>query len=359
MNILIVKPSSLGDIVHALPAVHLVRQHYPDALIAWVVNEQFASLLSLYSGVDEVIPFRRRRWGKVRHWHELAAFIGELRQHHFDLALDLQGLFRSGFISFASGAARRVGFQNAREGAGWFYTERIPLPANLRHAVDRNVFLVQAALGIAVTATMPDLVQPHDSVKEARRLLRLHDLSGHGPVLAVAPGARWPSKRWPPRFMAGVIEETRRRVPDLRCWVLGTPDEAADAAAVCDACSGMRPVSLVGQTDLATLVELLRRSDAVLTNDSGPMHLAAVLQVPVVALFGATDPELTGPYGDRHAVFRTLCERHPCFSRECLSDSRGCADGVPVSQVAEALASRLVQSRARRQDTTVTRVDEE
>jgi len=359
VNILIVKPSSLGDIVHTLPAVQMVRQHFPEALITWVVNDSLASLVALYPGVDEVLPFRRKRWGRIHHWHELLGFLGELRQHRIDLAIDFQGLFRSGAIAYASGAPRRIGFQNARECARVFYTERIPVPANLRHALDRNVFLVQSALGIAADATMPELVRPHDSVKEARRLRRQCQLEGEGPVLAVAPGGRWPSKRWPPRFFAAVLDHLQPLVPGVRCWVLGSRDEAAEATAVIQGCSALRPVSLAGQTDLGTLVEMLRHSDALLTNDSGPMHLAAALNVPTVACFGATDPGLTGPHGEIHTVFRTPCDLSPCMSRECVQKNRQCSDGVPVARVAEALAAKLAWSRERRPQTTPIRFDEE
>lgn len=358
MNILIVKPSSLGDIVHTLPAVQMLRQHYPDALMAWVVNDSLAGFLSVYPGVDEVIPFRRRRWAKPLHWHEFVGFLMELRQHHFDLAIDFQGLFRSGVVTWASGAPRRIGFQNAREGAGWFYTERIPLPANLRHALDRNVFLVQSALGVAADATMPELTRPHDSVREARRLLRQHGLDGDGPLLAVGPAARWPSKRWPPRFFAAVLDQVAQALPGLRCWVLGTADESAEAQAVVQACSRARPVNLAGGTDLATLTEALRRSDALLTNDSGPMHLASALGVPTVALFGATDPELTGPYGPAHTVFRSACDLSPCFARDCLQEGRPCSEGTPPGRVAAAVVAALTAAHERRR-TTVTHQDEE
>jgi lipopolysaccharide heptosyltransferase I len=359
VNILIVKPSSLGDIVHTLPAVHLLRQHYPEALLVWVVHDALTGFVSLYSGVDEVIPFRRRRWARIHHWHEVLGFLVDLRQHRFDLAIDFQGLLRSGLIAFASGAPRRIGFQNAREGAGLFYTERIPLPANLHHALERNVFLVQSALGIATAASMPELGRPHDSVKEARRLLRQYQLDGEAPVLAVAPGARWPSKRWPPRFFAAALDQLQQTIPDLRCWVLGTPDEARTAEAVIQACARCRPVSLVGKSDLGTLVELLRCSDALLTNDSGPMHIAAALTVPTVALFGATDPELTGPHGDSHVVFRTTCELRPCLSRECVQAKRPCSEGVSASRVAAALATALAGARERHRRSGTTCLEEE
>ena len=360
VNILIVKPSSLGDIVHTLPAVDLIRRRYPDAFIAWVVNDTFTGLLDLYPGIDEVITFRRKRWGRLRHWHEIIGFVGDLRQHHFDVVLDFQGLFRSGFISYTSAAPRRVGFHGSREGSSFFYTERVAVPANLKHAVERNVFLVRSSLDIGAESPMPELLRPHDFVKEAKRLLKQHDLlSGGGPLLAVGSGARWPSKRWPPRFFAAVLDSVQESLPDLRSWLLGTADETANAEQVIGLCRASRPRNLAGQTTLGSLGELLRRSDALLTNDSGPMHLAAAMSVPTIALFGPTDPDLTGPYGEQHSVFRSSCQRAPCFLRECDTDKRLCADGMSVSEVAEAVVAKLEWSRQQRHHTTVTHFEEE
>ena len=206
---------------------------------------------------------------------------------------------------------------------------------------------------------MPELGRPHDSVKEARRLMRQFHLDGEAPVLAVAPGARWPSKRWPPRFFAAALDQVQQALPDLRCWVLGSPDEVRAAEAVIQACERCRPVSLVGMTDLGTLVELLRCSDALLTNDSGPMHIAAALAVPTVAFFGATDPELTGPHGGIHTVFRTTCDLRPCFSRDCLQANRPCSDGIPTARVAEALVAALAGARERGRRTAVACLEEE
>ena len=116
VKILIVKPSSLGDVLHALPAMSLLRRHFPDASISWLVNDTFAGIVELFPGVDEIIVFRRQRWGQLRHGFELAKFLLELRRRRFDLVIDFQGLFRSGFFTWVTGASRRIGFKAAREG---------------------------------------------------------------------------------------------------------------------------------------------------------------------------------------------------------------------------------------------------
>ncbi|MBN2452125.1 MAG: lipopolysaccharide heptosyltransferase II [Lentisphaeria bacterium] len=359
MNILIIKPSSLGDIVHALPAVDLIRRHLPDAFLAWVVHDSLSGLLDLCPSVDEVILFQRDRWGRLRHWHELPSFVGELRHHRFDLALDFQGLFRSGLMAFASGAPRRIGFRHAREGAGFFYTERIPVPVNLRHAVDRNIFLARAALTIPAGECGPSLLRPPEAHRQARALLQRHGVEDGAPLVAVGPGARWPSKRWPASFFAAVLDGVAERLPEARFWILGSAAEARDAREVIENCRGCRPLNLAGKTDLGTLVDLVRCSRVLVTNDSGPMHIAAAVSVPTVAFFGATDPELTGPYGAGHAVFRSGCDRSPCFERMCPLDGRLCSDGVAVEQVIEAVASRVLSAMQMRHGTTVLSPEEE
>jgi lipopolysaccharide heptosyltransferase I len=342
VNILVVKPSSLGDVIHAFPAVHLLRQSFPDASISWVVNDSYAELVELCPDVDEVLLFCRSRWAQPRYWWQALSFLRELRQKHFDLAIDLQGLFRSAVLAFSSGAARRIGFADAREGAPLLYTEKILLPANVKHAVDRNLFLVRSALKISAEPSIPGFLSHHDAVKCAENLMRRRGLAGDGPVLAVAPAARWESKAWPPEFFAGVISSVHRRVPGLQCWILGTEDEQAVGEAVIGACQGTTPVSLMGEANLSTLVELLRRSDVLLTNDSGPMHLAAALRTRTVALFGPTDPELTGPYGDQHRVFVGKCDKAPCFLRRCPREKCECIDSLTEDGVAEAVAAMLL-----------------
>ncbi len=341
MNILVIKPSSLGDIIHTLPAVELIRSEYPDANISWVVSDAFAGVVELYAGVDELIIFKRRELGKLTRCLGLFAFLKDLRQRPYDIAIDFQGLLRSGLMTAASGARQKVGFHNAREGARHFYNEKVMLPANLKHAVDRNVFLVRSALGIAGEVRCPELQTQHDYAKRAKILMKRSGLLTGGPVIAVGPAARWPSKCGPATLFAGAMNAVRERVPDAAFWMLGTADEKPVCEEVRSRCRGAKPVNLAGETNLGTLTELLRQSRGMLTNDSGPMHLAAALGVPTVAFFGSTDPELTGPYGDRHTVFRSHCEASPCFCRECIHENSKCWDGISPVEVADALVARL------------------
>jgi len=341
VNILVVKPSSLGDILHTFPAVDLLRREFPDAGITWLVNDNFAGLIDLLPGVDEVVLFRRRRWARVRHWHECLPFLRDLRQRRFDLAIDFQGLLRSALLGWLSGAPARIGFHSARECGRMFYTEKVMVPANLTHAVDRNVFLVRSGLRLEGEMRLPPLRQHHDFAKSARQLIQTHRLDEGQGLLAVAPGARWESKRWPGESFAKVLDMVAQERPETAIWLLGSEDERALAEEVRLACRTAVPVNLAGTTNLGTLCEMIRASDALLTNDSGPMHLAAALAVPTVAIFGPTSAALTGPYGSGHRVFTGACDVGPCHRRHCPQGLRECLESISCKKVAEALLNAL------------------
>ncbi len=342
MNILIVKPSSLGDIVHTLPVVPLLRKHWPEAVISWVVNEEYARLLDLCPDIDHVLVFRRHRWNRPRHWPELYSFLHELRQQKPDLCLDFQGLFRSGLISRLSGAKRRVGFRSAREGATCFYTESVLPPKEMQHAVQRNVFLLQNALQIDDPVQNSGISCSQVDMDNMQRLLRNYDVDGRSVFLTVAPAARWQAKTWPPDFFIDVLREVWSRQPDLPVLLLGTATERPLGEIITDECGRQgRIVNLMGETDLGTLVAVLRHTRVLLTNDSGPMHLAAMLGTPVVALFGPTDPLLTGPYGQAHRVFRGKCERTPCLQYNCPKGTNACHYTVSSQEVAAAVTEKI------------------
>jgi lipopolysaccharide heptosyltransferase II len=207
--------------------------------------------------------------------------------------------------------------------------------------VDKNVFLVRSALNLAGEVRIPPLRQHHDFAKLARQLLQQHRLDEGDSLLAVAPSARWGTKRWPPVFLARVLDQVAQEQPNTAIWLLGSDDERDVAEEVRSNCRKADPVSLAGRTNLGALCELLRASDALLAHDTGPMHLAAALRVPTVALFGPTSPDLTGPYGAEHRVFVGNCPGGPCFRRNCPRGERECVESIPTRKVAEALLERL------------------
>jgi lipopolysaccharide heptosyltransferase I len=343
-RILIIKPSSLGDIVHALPVLAALRERYPSAHIAWLVGRGFAELLDGHPLLDEVIAFDRSRFGRM--WRspriaaEFARFVLRLRRQRYELVVDLQGLFRSGFLAWTSGAVRRVGFAAARELAWCFYTQRVACPPDAVHAVERNCRLA-AALGLdAMPPRFPLDVSPADT---AAAHARLCSAAGR-PVesfIAVIPGARWETKRWPAERFAALVEQLAADGAGP-CVLLGAADERAAADAV-ERSSRTPIVNLAGQTSLRELCAVLALARCVVCNDSGPMHLAAALGRPVVAVFGPTDPQRTGPYSPAAHVIRHAIECAPCLERRCPLKHHDCMQQLPVDCVAakvrEALAA--------------------
>ncbi len=341
-RILIIKPSSLGDIVHALPVLAALRRADPGAHIAWLVSRSFAALLDGHPLLDEVIVFDRARYGKMlrsgRALGEFLRFLRELRRRRFDLVVDLQGLFRSGFLAFASGAEQRVGFAAARESAGLFYTQRVRCPPDARHAVEKNLCVV-AALGLRTDRPEFPLGLRLEEIRAAKTLLTTAAGRPVKTFTAVIPGARWESKRWRAERIAALIDRMHEEsLPP--CVLLGSVGDRPFADRVVAACHSPA-IDLVGRTSLRELAALLGLSDRVICHDSGPMHIAAALDKPLVAIFGPTDPEVTGPYrcpkegafGTRPTfrVVATPIGCSPCRQRTCGHHS--CMERLAVETV--------------------------
>lgn len=338
-RILIIKPSSLGDIVHALPVLAALRAAFPRAHIDWLVSTSFVPLLEGHPLLSEVIPFDRRRYGQMLRrpsvFLEFLRFLGFLRRRRFELVVDLQGLVRSGFIAWASGASTRVGFADAREFASLFYSRRVTCPRDCVHAVDRNLQLASAIGASPEKIEFPLGLRPEE-LQSARELLRKTAGEPVESFIAVLPGARWESKCWPPERHAQLIDELAGRGAP-RCVLLGAEADRPLADAIASR-TGAPVVDLVGKTTLRELAALLQLADLVVCQDSGPMHLAAALQRPIVALFGPTNPARTGPYCERARVVRRPLECSPCYGKLCPLGHQKCLRELPVSSVLEACA---------------------
>ena len=334
-RILIIKPSALGDIVHALPILHLVRLRWPTAHIAWMVNPAFAGLLDGNPDLNEVIRFDRRQYGSAW-WNpvslcRLLQFLWGMRQRKFDLTLDLQGLLRSGLISWITGARRRVGFANAREGASFCYTEKIDVGTAEQHALDRYLAL-SAAMGCGtepVKFVLPRAPLPAEMLPAVRE-----------PYAVLLPATNWETKRWPIGYFAQLVEPLAQRF-GLQTVVAGGTD-AVEMAADIRRLSGMEIHSLAGKTTLPQLVTLLEGASVVIANDSGPMHIASALDRPLVTMFGPTNPVRTGPFRRMESVVRLEIVCSPCYSRGCSHGSclKWLGVEVVLSQIAERVALR-------------------
>jgi lipopolysaccharide heptosyltransferase II len=290
-----IKPSALGDIVNALPVLAALRARWPRAHLAWVVNQGIRGLLDGHPDLDEVIPFDRSTRGLA----SFARFLIGLRRRRFDVAIDLQGLLRSGIMAYATGAPIRVGRADAREGSARFLTHQIPFDDPDAHAVDR-LLPIARAFGADVSTPRYILPIPPDARAWARAIL-----SGvPAPRLVLNLGARWVTKRWPPAHFA---EVARRAVERFGAGLVVVGAEE-DRPTVSDFVAALGPIAcldLCGRTSLVQLAAVAAESDLVLSNDTGPLHVAAASGARVVGIYTCTSPRLNGPYGPRAIAVAT------------------------------------------------------
>ena len=319
-RIAIVKPSALGDIVHSLPVLTALRKRFPGGHISWIVNRGYAPILEQHSDLNEIVPFDRGalRKGWIKGGWDFARFLKHLRLHRFDMVIDLQGLLRTGLMTLATGASVRIGLASAREGAMVCYTHRIDDRADVRHAVDRYWRVIEA-LGDA-----PAVKAFHVPVQAEARIWACENLREYPrPWLAVGVGSRWLTKRWPPEHFAALVRRAQERFGGSALFV-GAPEEAGlaqQAAALVPRAT----CQLTGKTTLPQLVAVLAEVDAMIANDTGPLHLAVALGRPVVAPYTCTLIERTGPYGqDERAVATSIWCRgsylKTCPRMECMAE---------------------------------------
>jgi lipopolysaccharide heptosyltransferase I len=315
-RLLLVKPSALGDVVHALPVAMQLKQKWPGMRLSWLVARPFAGLLDHHPAVDEVIAFDRLRGAGAGDVMRASWDLGrQLRERAFDVAIDLQGLYRSGWLTRLSRAPVRIGFRDPKEPTGWAYTHRVGGRRAGRHAIEHNLD-VAFALGCEPGPTAFGLDEIGEPVEPAPG----------SPYAVLLPGTNWVTKRWPADHfsqLAARLQEELGLTPVLA--------GAADAVDARPAFETRPTLDLVGRTTLPQLVTLLRNATLVVCNDSGPMHLAAALGSPLVSLFGPTDPIRTGPVDAMAGVVRLDIACAPCLSRRCTH--RTCLTALPVSTV--------------------------
>lgn len=307
-KVLVVKPSSLGDVVHSLPFLNSIRTCFPHAEVHWVIAKGLEGLLAGHPMIDKLIVIDKDSWKRIsrskKTAHELKGLYNDLRRENYDVTIDLQGLLRSGLIARASGSPVRIGFREAREGSRLFYTHTIEGGKEV-HAVDRYM-KIAGALG----CDTQDVVFPFPLTGDVPA--RGGDImAGTKEYAVLVAGARWDTKVWPAEYFGRVAA-----MLPFKSVVIGSGSDAAIAGEVVRASQG-KAFSVAGTTDLGELLEIIRAARLVISNDSGPMHIAAGFRIPVVAIFGPTSPERTGPYGEGHIVIKSPVGCSPCFKKSC------------------------------------------
>jgi len=335
VNILIVKLSAIGDVIHTLPSLNALRHMYPDAHITWVVEEEAADLVVNHPQLDRVIIFRRKSWlNKIRAgqfrtaWQDARSFLARLHSRRYDLVVDFHGLFKSAIIVFLSRGKRKLGYDSWQEMSKLFLNEKIPEDMN-KHAVDRYLDFPRHLSG---EIGKPEFIVPisPEAKTRSRELLALNHLEAKK-YIAVNPVALWDTKLWDDQKFAALADAIAQRM-NIPVVFTGRDKESLDKITLKMATKG---INIGGQTTLPELACIYQDALAVITTDSGPMHLAAAVGTPVIALFGPTDPARTGPYGANHMIIRAGLSCSPCFLKKC--PTRQCMEDITPEQVLEAV----------------------
>ena len=322
-RILLVKRSSLGDIVNALPTLVALRRGFPDAYLAWLVEDRFQDILLGHGCLDEVIPVRRL------HLHQIVPLLGELRRmkgllraRHFDIAVDIQGLLKSSVMCYLSGAPRRLSFDDEhRESNALLTNERVPGDGNM-HAVDRYLTMARY-LGCPTEPVEYRLPISAAAREWARSSLSPYAQPLSGPLIGLNLGASRPHKRWPLPHFARLADLLHTRLGATVVLIGGAAETGLAAAIAQQAAAPV--VDLVGRTTLAQLPALIEGCAVLVSGDTGALHIAVALNTPVVALFGPTLPHLTGPYGRNNVILWshpdcTCLNRAGCRDYHCMSE---------------------------------------
>ena len=324
-RILIVKLSSLGDVFHALPAVHCLKAGL-GVDVDWVTQPEYTELVRCFPDVTEVMAFPRRRY-----LTEAIPFVRALRSREYDLVLDLQGLLKSAIVSKLARGAKVIGPSFRREGALVLYDAVAGPRDKNRHAVEENLDIVRY-LGVGMLPVQFPVLFP------------VCEVAGEEPRVAVVPVSRGAAKNWPVERFAETAKRLRREV-GAAVYLFGTKDDAPACEAVRSAAalgaSDPGIVNLAGRTSLVEMGGWLGAMQLVIANDSGPIHMAAAVGTPVLALFGPTDAKRTGPYGAQHRVLTADVECRPCFRRACSEDIPKCLSGITVDRVVGAALEML------------------
>ncbi len=330
-KILIIKPSSLGDVVHSLPFLQAIKDAFPKAQIHWIIARGLEGMLETHPMVNNLWIINKDLW---KHLGKVKATLSEIRLLYrglkfegYDLVVDLQGLLRSGVLTYATRAPLRVGFREAREGSTLFYTHVIRGGKDI-HAVDRYLRIAEALGGDTREVNFPMPL-----IKESENVQRIKKEIGRYGVLI--PGARWETKRWSCERFGALAS-----MLDLKHVVVGSTSDSELSEEI-EQRSGGKALSVAGKTDLRELISLIRDAQYVISNDSGPLHIAAAFGIPAVALFGPTSPVRTGPYGSYHITVKADVPCAPCYKKNCRT--MRCMKEISVEAVYEAVRTLLIR----------------
>ena len=331
-HFLIIRLSSLGDVIHTLPAYSALRKKFPDARISWIVEENGKEILDLVPGLDKIVPVKLKRWklGSRRFWQEFAKLKKEIRDKD-QVAIDFQGLVKSGFIAYISGARRRIGFhrKNLKERqAALFYTENLEEVSEKDHVIGKNLKLL-SLLGVEGGGYEFPLKIAEDTSTNVQTMLEKLGYDGQKTLALLNVGAAWETKRWYADRWVRLIENIKNsEIFAVLLW--GTEVEQALAKEICEK-SGVPMVPLLS---LKEVLALIKRADILISGDTFALQAAGAFSTPVVGLFGPTTPSRNGPFRDHDRVVFHELECSHCYKKVCKQIA--CLDKITPEEVASA-----------------------
>ena len=340
MKILIIKLSAIGDVVQTLPALEAIKRTFPDSEITWVVEEPAAGILEGHPLINRLLISQRSAWLRLLKnpftaWQGLSSiirFVRILRSITYDIAIDFQGLLKSGVIIGIARAGRKIGFDRTREFSYVFLNERLPAYDIEKHALERYLDIAKY-LGAkdVLPACALSIEQEQEKINR-----RMQAVKSPGRRLVIMnPGARWTTKLWPEKNFAELAD---RLIQEKNVTVIfsGGPEDRRMIERILSLMKHGGIENWAGQTTLKELAALASASDLFITTDTGSMHLAAAVGAKVLALFGPTAPWRTGPYGPSNTVVRSGIDCSPCFQRTCEKNVQ-CMAGITVEDVMNSL----------------------
>ena len=328
-NIMVVKLSAIGDVIHALPVSYALKETFPEARVTWVVEPPAYELLTDNPYIDEIILFEKKKFKSLGGFlTNFGPFKRRLQQNQYDAALDLQGLFKSAAIAYLSKAPVRLGTCNMRE-----CSDKVSRPVIGPHAqghiVERYLDAARE-LGCRVDKVVfPMNVTARDEDLAARIMQQAGADIGN-PYVVLAVGANWPNKRWPTKYFAALSDwlYSQKLIP----VVIGGGVLDASLAAEIEAAAEIPPVNLVGRTSLKQLAHIIRHARLTLGGDTGPVHLSAGIGTKTVMVMGPTDANRNGPYGQLDNAIEADWDCKYCWKRACPK-GRECLARISVEQV--------------------------
>jgi len=347
MNLLVRATNWVGDAILSLPALRAVRRKFPQASIAILARSYVGELYKDQSIFDEFIPYDPQ--GRHQGWGGRETLAADLRRRSFDAALLLQNAFEAAWIAWRAGIPERIGY--ARDGRTPFLTHPVQVPRSGEIPAHERFYYLELLRRAGWLDTLGDdssirLEVPEESHRRARETLLAAGVRPQAFRVAIGAGASFGSaKCWPPARFAE-WSNRMQSLHDVDIILFGTAAETAVATVIKEAMH-RRPVDLTGETRVSDLPALLSQCDLFLGNDSGAMHIAAAVGLPVVAIFGPTDPSGTAPVTSKSTIVQVQPYCSPCFLRRCPIDHR-CMTSVTTELVEQAAERWLPQPEARR-----------